>query len=64
MQFGDENHFDPIHLNFALGEENNGLKGNITELITYKTCYKDVNNEPVLLPFVLGKYVAVNSIIG
>ena len=43
IQFDNENHFEPIHFNFALDEEKNYLKGNLTSLITYKTRYKYVN---------------------
>ena len=64
IRFDGEKHFDPICLNCALGEENKNLKGKLTFLVTLKTRYKDVNKKSVLLSFGLGKYIAVNSIIG
>ena len=43
IQFDDDDPFDPIRLNCALGEKKNNLKGNLTLLVTYKKCYKNDN---------------------
>ena len=61
IYFEDENPFDLIDLNCALGEENRYLKMKLTALFTYKTCYKDVKTKPVLISSSLGKYIAVNT---
>ena len=63
IQFDDENPFDPIRFNFAFSEEKSDLKGGLTSLVTYKTCYKDAFKN-LLLSFILVKDVAFNSIIG
>ena len=63
IYFEDENPFDLIDLNCALGEENRYLKMKLTAFVTYKTCYKDAFKN-LLLSFILVKDVAFNSIIG
>ena len=53
IQFDDENDFGSIRLNCALDKENNNLKGALTSLVIYITCYKDTNkkNAPILSPW-------------
>ena len=63
IKFDDENPFDPIRLNCALDKERNKLKGLLTSLVTYITCYNDSNKNPILISFGLNKYVSVNSIM-
>ena len=52
IQFDDDDPFDPIRLNCALGEKKNNLKGNLTLLVTYKKCYKNDNKtcNPLVWP--------------
>ena len=49
IQFDDENPFDPIRLNFSIGEAKNDLKGRVTSLVTYQICYRVLKTKPYFL---------------
>ena len=65
-EYSDENPFQPVLLDCAVEDltPRDDAHGKLTAVVRYKSCYTDVNGDPILISFGLGKDVAVNAIVG